>query len=92
MEPEISLPCSREPSTEPSPEPVRNNPFYLSKNPPMSWSSQWVLSFWLPTNILYAIPFIPNYATCPAHLILRDLIIINIFGEEGNLWSPPVMA
>jgi hypothetical protein len=46
MEPEGSLPCSQEPSTDPYREPDKSNPYYpiLSKinfnivHPPMSWS------------------------------------------------------
>jgi hypothetical protein len=35
-----------------------------------------------PTNNLYAFLFSPIRATWPAHLILRDCIIIIILGEE----------
>jgi hypothetical protein len=37
------------------------------------------------TKSLYTFLFIPIHFTCPAHLIVLDLIILIIFGEEYSL-------
>jgi hypothetical protein len=44
-----------------------------------------------PTNILYTFILSPIRATYPAHLILFDLIILIMFGEEYKLWNSSLM-
>ena len=81
MEPEGSLPHSQVPATCLYPEPDRSSPsthiLKIRINiilPSKSWSPHWSLSLRCPhQNPVYASPF-PHTLTCPAHLILLDLI------------------
>ena len=92
MEPEGSLPHSQVPATCPYPVPARSSPYpliqlpeiHLNTIPPsMPGSPKWPLSFRFPhQNPVYASPFSPIRAICPAHLILLDIITWRILGQQ----------
>ena len=94
MEPEGSLPHSQVPATCSYPEPVRSSPFptspYLKIHlniifPSTPVSPKCSLSPRFPhQNPVYA-SSLPIRATCPAHLILLDLITQTVLGEKYYL-------
>ena len=93
MEPEGSLPHLQVPATCPYPEPARTRPWPPH---PTSWRSILILSSHLclglprglfpssfSTKSLYTPPLSLTRTTCPAHIILLDLIARTILGGGG---------
>jgi hypothetical protein len=72
--------------------PVNLAPSYFSKIyfniilPPTSSLPSGLFPFGFLAKILYTFLFSFLRATCPAHFILIDCIILIIFGEEYKLW------
>ena len=91
MEPERSLPHSQVTATCPYPEPDQSSPcppFHFMDIhfniilPSMPGSFEWSLPLKFPTKTLCTPLLSTIRATCPAHLILLDLIARTILGEQ----------
>jgi hypothetical protein len=61
--------------------------FILILSPPTFKSFQWPLSSWFSNRKLYAFHFFPIHATYSAHLIIFDIIVLIIPGEDYKLLS-----
>jgi hypothetical protein len=93
MEPEDSSQCSQGPATSRYTEPDESNqhlPNHTSLRSILILSSNLPLGLPIgrfpsgfPTKIVYAFVISP----CHTHLILLDMTILIIFGEEYKLWN-----
>jgi hypothetical protein len=98
-EPEGSSPHSQQPANGPYPEPGESTPHPRTnlRNVHLVPSSHLRLGLpsglfpsGFPAKTLYTFLPSPMRATCPAHLILLDMICLMISGDGYKLWSSQV--
>jgi hypothetical protein len=95
MEPEGSLPQTKELSTCPYPEPDQSYLIISLQNPSTHLRlhlPKGLFSSGSPTNNLHAFLFSPIHATCPTNLIIFEWIILITLGEEYTLRTSSVCS
>jgi hypothetical protein len=100
MEPEVSWPYIKEPTSRPCPVPHESSQRFshlickthvtlvLPSKPVFQVAS--FLNIVLLKFCMYVFLFFPSRVTCPAHLILLDFITLFIFNEEQKSCSTPL--
>jgi len=93
MKPQVSLPYSQEPATDPCPKPHKSslyNHFNTGANLHLLLIlSRGLFPWGLPTKILYACIMLAMRATYPLHLILKGKLLIRYLPKLEWPWTRP---